>query len=55
VSIKIEPDRSKNQNIVLEVEGVDGRAGSSNHTKKDEHRFEHKKESETDAKPADGS
>jgi hypothetical protein len=46
LSIRVEPDKSKNQDIVLQVEGVDGRAGSSNHGKKDEHRFEHKKESE---------
>jgi len=48
LSIQVEPDKAKNQNIVLQVEGVDGRAGSSNHSKKDEHRFEHKKESEGD-------
>lgn len=48
LSIRVEPDASKNQDIVLQVEGVDGRAGSSNHSKKDEHRFEHKKESEDD-------
>jgi len=46
LSIRVEPDSSKNQDIVLQVEGFDGRAGSSNHSKKDEHRFEHKKESE---------
>ncbi len=46
LSIRVEPDTSKNQDIVLQVEGVDGRAGSSNHSKKDEHRFEHKKENE---------
>lgn len=49
LSIRVEPDTSKNQGIVLQVEGVDGRAGSSNHSKKDEHRFEHKKEGEDEA------
>lgn len=48
LSIQIEPDSSKNQNIVLVVEGVDGKSGSSNHGKKDDHRFEHKKENEAD-------
>jgi hypothetical protein len=48
LSIRVDPDTSKNQDIVLQVEGVDGRAGSSNHSKKDEHRFEHKKENEDD-------
>ncbi len=48
LSIRVEPDTSKNQDIVLQVEGVDGRDGSSNHSKKDEHRFEHKKEGEDD-------
>ena len=51
LTIQIEADVSKNSNVLLKVEGVDGRAGSSKHGKKDNHRFEHEKESESTTDP----